>query len=103
MADNNKDDDIYDDPETFGDMDDDIDGASELPSYVNEEDPSESIYLPERDPNDPRGKMDDVDPEENEVHNESSRQDNPEDFDADATHPRQAIPQDEKDSTFDNE
>lgn len=47
MADSNQDDDIYDDPDTIGDVDDDVNGAAEVPDD-EKEDLSQSIYNPER-------------------------------------------------------
>jgi hypothetical protein len=48
MADNNDDDDIYNDPQTIGDTDDDISGAPDNDVPDDDEDPSDSIYLPEK-------------------------------------------------------
>lgn len=62
MADNNSDDDIYDDPDTIGDVDDDISGQPDNEPPERPEDVSESIYTPEKDTTDldDRGPIDEL-------------------------------------------
>lgn len=115
MADDNPDDDIYDDPETIGELDDDVDGAAELPSYVNPEDPSESIYTPEENttPLDDRGPIDELEAADATSERELEGRDltvddalldeDPSTYDPDDYRQRQDVPQDEKDQSFDNE
>jgi hypothetical protein len=62
MADNNPDDDIYDDPDTIGDLDDDVNGQPDDLPPSDPEDPSESIYEPEKHTTDldDRGDIDEL-------------------------------------------
>ncbi len=98
MADNTTADDVYDDPDNIlADDDDTVDGSAEIPDY-QKNDLSQSIYLPEKDPNDSRGALEDVDPFVDKTHDEATG-DHAEDMSPDDDRPGDVNPQDEQDGT----
>lgn len=99
MADNTSDD-VYDDPDNIlANTDDTVNGASELPDG-EADDPSQSIYLPEKDPNDERGNLEEVDPSGDEAEtNDEAFGDHAEDMDPDADRLGDVNPADEQDGT----
>lgn len=62
MADTNTDDDIYNDPATIGDTSDDVNGQPDNLPPANPDDPSQSIYEPEKNTTDldDRGSIDEL-------------------------------------------
>jgi hypothetical protein len=62
MADNNDDDDIYNDPQTIGGTNDDLSGAPDNDVPDEDDDLSDSIYLPEKNTTDldDRGPIDEL-------------------------------------------
>ncbi len=91
-------DDVYDDPDNILANDDDtVDGSMEIPEY-QKNDLSQSIYLPEKDENDERGNLDEVDPEGDETSDEALS-DHAEDMDPDTDRLGDVNPQDEQDGT----
>ncbi|HSH55582.1 MAG TPA: hypothetical protein VK983_02015 [Candidatus Limnocylindrales bacterium] len=99
MADNTADD-VYDDPDNIlADDDDTVNGAVELPQDMKDN-PSQSIFLPEKDPNDERGNLEEVDPKEGEESDEAFS-DHAEDMDPDSNRLGDVNPEDEQDRTED--
>jgi hypothetical protein len=107
MADND-DDDIYNDPATIGDVDDDINGAPDNTPPSDDADLSQSIYVPEKDTTDldDRGDIDELelsdasqdDDLENEV-DPALLDDNPTKLDPDTYRPGDMDTNDEEDDT----
>lgn len=62
MADNNTDDDIYNDPDTIGAIDENVNGEPDVEPPTKPDDLSESIYTPEKDTTelDDRGPIDEL-------------------------------------------
>lgn len=97
-------DDVYDDPDNIlADDDDDVSGAVELPDD-QKDDPSQSIFVPEKNNTslDDRGPIDELeeadDSADNEVHDEMDEE-YPEDTDPDSLHLGDMDTADEKDGT----
>lgn len=107
MADNTSDD-VYDDPDNIlADTDDSVDGAAELPDD-EKDDPSQSIFNPEKDTTefDDRGPIDEL--EVADRHDTSDAEDGvdaallddaPSSFDGDDYKPNDEEPKDEQDGT----
>jgi hypothetical protein len=103
-------DDVYDDPDNILADDDKVDGSVELPEY-EKVDPSQSIFVPEKDttPLDDRGPIDELEAadasdidELEEVDPEIDPgllDDAPTGFDPDDYHPGDVNPADEQDGT----
>jgi hypothetical protein len=101
MADNNTDDDIYDDPATIGDTDDEVNGQPDDTPPADADDPSQSIYMPEKNTTglDDRGDMDEVEEADGTAKHDEMDGSYPEDEDSDADHLGDVIPSDEDDGT----
>ena len=101
-------DDVYDDPDNIlADDDDDVDGAAEIPAS-QKEDPSQSIYTPEKNttPLDDRGAIDELEASDAEdkdslddLTDEALLDDSPADFDPDDYQLGDVNPADEQDGT----
>lgn len=113
MAGTNPDDDIYNDPDTIGsvanDDDDVINGAPDNDTRGGQSDPSDSIFVPEKDTTDldDRGTIDELeltDAKDSDIGDESIDpallDESPTDIDGDDYHLSSEEPADEKDDAF---
>jgi hypothetical protein len=108
MADQDDDDDIYNDPQTIGDTEDDVNGQPEDLPNSDDEDPSESIFTPEKEttPLDDRGPIDELELTDAQDGDDLDASidpalldDGPSSFDGDSYNPNDEETKDEQDGT----